>query len=145
MTGPLQVEEVALLVQPVGAVVVAVFQEAQTESLLLSLPRFSPSCSAARGAAAAKPKREERMVVERMAMRKCEGLSGKKRVRDSEAVDCVIGKIEKERELVSPSYRIHVPCSMVDTHDLLPVPRGATLLAKSRRSRVHVLEKVKES
>ena len=80
MTGPVQVEEVAPVVQPVVPVVVAVFQEAQTESLLLSLPRFSTFCSAARGTAAAKPKREERMMVERMAMRTCEGLSGKKRV-----------------------------------------------------------------
>lgn len=51
----------------------AVLQEAQP----LSWPRFSTSCSAARGAAAAKPKREDRMMVERMAMRTCESLSGK--------------------------------------------------------------------
>ena len=48
--------------------------------LPLTLPRSSMSCSAARGAAAASPKREERMMVERMAIRTCEDLSGLKTV-----------------------------------------------------------------
>ena len=60
-------------------VVVAVFQEAQGLLLVVSLPRFSTFCSPARGAAAANPKREEKMMVERMAMRTCEIMSGKKR------------------------------------------------------------------
>ncbi len=69
VTGPAQVEEATLLpVQPVAPVVVAVFQEAPTESWSWPLPRFSTSCSAARGAAATKPKREERSTVDRMAM-----------------------------------------------------------------------------
>ena len=156
-------------VQPVTPVLVlvAVFQEAQTESSFLPLPRGSTFCSAARGVAAAKPKREGRMMVERMAMRTCEGLSGRVRlleavfvltvyflwyrrskargVRDLEAVYCVMSKIEKERGLVGPSYTTHAPCSTVDTRARLPFSRGDSSLAKSRWSRGHVLEKLKES
>ena len=43
----------------------------------LPLPRFSTFCSAARGAAAANPRRDERIMVECMAMRTCAILSGK--------------------------------------------------------------------
>ena len=62
----------------VAALVMAVSQAEVLLSLPLPLPRFSTFCSAARGTATAKPKREERMMVERMAMRTCEGLRGEK-------------------------------------------------------------------
>ncbi len=69
VTGPAQVDAATLLsVQPVAPVVVAVCQEAPTESWSWPLPRFSTPCSAPCGAAAAKPKREERSTVDRMAM-----------------------------------------------------------------------------
>ena len=48
------------------------------EGLSLPFPRASTVCSAARGAAATSPRREGRMMVERMAMRTCENLSGGK-------------------------------------------------------------------
>ena len=70
MTGDPQLEESVEAVE-------AVSQEAQTESPPLPLPRFSTSRSAARGVAAAKPKREDRMMVERMTMRMCEDSRGK--------------------------------------------------------------------
>lgn len=71
-------------VQPVALalVVVAVLQEAQTAPW----PRSSTFCSAARGAAAASPRREGIMTWERMAMRTCEDLSGKRRLLDGVVV-----------------------------------------------------------
>ena len=46
----------------------------------LPLSRSSTLCSAARGAAVANPKRDDRMMVERMAMRTCEKFEWKKRL-----------------------------------------------------------------
>lgn len=70
-------EEAAVLpVQPLALVVVDVSKEVDSEPSPLPLPRFSTFSSAARGAAAANPRREERMTVERMAMRTCEDLLG---------------------------------------------------------------------
>ena len=43
-------------------------------------PRGSTFCSAARGVAATSPRREGRMMMERMAMRTCENSSGGKRL-----------------------------------------------------------------
>lgn len=81
VTGPAQVEEavVAVAVQPAALVVVAVLQEAQMLLPPLSWPRSSTFCLAARGIAAANPKREETIMIERMAMRTCEDLSGENR------------------------------------------------------------------
>ena len=66
--------------------------------------------------------------------------SNARRVRDLEAVDCVMSKIGKQRGLVGPSYRFDVRCSTVDTRARLPISRGDPLLEKSRWSRGHVLE-----
>ena len=67
----------ALLQEAVVAEIVAEV-EAEVEPPSLSLPRFPTFCSTARGVATAKPKREENMTVERMAMQACEQLSCKK-------------------------------------------------------------------
>lgn len=142
-------------------VVVAVFQEAQG-SLLVSLPRFSTFCSPARGAAAANPKREEKMMVERMAMRTCENMSGKKRslegvfrssglfpvvlrlnrcgVRDLEAVDCVVSKIEKQRGLLNPLIESTFHAQRV-TLVLIYRPHEATHCLQSLSGRVNTFWK----
>ena len=146
---------------PAALVVVAVFQEAQG-SLLVSLPRFSTFCSPARGAAAANPKREEKMMVERIAMRTCENLSGKKRslegvfrssgifpvvlrlnrcgVRDLEAVDCVVSKIEKQRGLLTPLIESTFHAQRV-TLVLIYRPHEATHCLQSLSGRVNTFWK----
>lgn len=50
-----------------------------------------------------------------------------------------MSKIDKERGLVGPPYRTHVPYSTVDTRAQVPISRGDPLLAESKWSRGHVL------
>ena len=52
-----------------------------------------------------------------------------------------MNEVEIELGLVGTSYRIHVPCSTVDTRALLPALGGKTLLAGPRWSRGRVVEK----